>query len=123
VLPFKEWWFDSGLCRLFLSECSRNIHFLEERLKSSPNDHLLIADLAVALAFFDNRIEARLLFEEATDLSPNDAVYWHQRGLNHRDLREIDEALRCFERALQVKPDYDRAKRSLHQLKEFYLKS
>tara|TARA_Y100001936_G_scaffold189713_1_gene188337 strand:- start:380 stop:1246 length:867 start_codon:yes stop_codon:yes gene_type:complete len=57
--------------------------------------------------FFDNEnlLEALPCFEKATELDPDNAQYWQNRGRVNQKLKRSDDALSCFEKATELDPD------------------
>jgi hypothetical protein len=55
-------------------------------------------------------------YKEYISYNHQNPVVWHNMGIAYILLRDRDNAKKCFEKALQIKPDYELAKRNLEIL-------
>jgi len=62
--------------------------------------------------------EALQYFDNATDLKPDNAEYWYNKGMALFNLSRYDEALKCFNKAINLKPDDHKVRKALKKLKE-----
>jgi len=58
------------------------------------------------------------LFEEVTELYPEHYKAWSNLGCCYAYLGHKDEAMKCYERALEIKPDYDFPKRNMESIRD-----
>jgi len=72
---------------------------------------------AVALMKQNKPVEALKAYEEHLALHPENFVAWQNKGVCHILLLEEDKAKRAFQKALQINPKYEMAKRNLEILK------
>jgi lipoprotein NlpI len=59
---------------------------------------------------------AKLLLEQASALDPDDAAVFHELGRVHADLDDRPAARAAFSRALELKPDHEKARQALAAL-------
>ena len=43
------------------------------------------------------------------EIKPDDADAWYNKGNIFSNLRNFDEAIKCYDKALEIKPDYANA--------------
>ena len=48
-------------------------------------------------------------FYTKVDISPNDAQLWSNKGAILSDLKDYEEALKCYDKALEIDPNYAQA--------------
>jgi ribosomal protein S12 methylthiotransferase accessory factor len=57
-------------------------------------------------------------FEEAVRLNPGSAIDYANIAVNHREMGQIDQAVRYFELALSLDPSIDFARDNLERLRK-----
>lgn len=63
-------------------------------------------------------IKAAELFEEVTDMYPDNHQAWGSLGNCYAYLGSKKDAIHCYEKALSLEPDYEHAKRNMEMIKE-----
>ncbi len=58
-------------------------------------------------------VQARDDFQKSVAMNPNDPVIWNNKGFFHYKMKEYDVALECYNRALQLNPEYKEAQYNL----------
>ena len=109
-----------GLCYDYLGRLDEAIqnyqHAIElnrRQRKPSPWPHL---DLAVALMSLNRLPEAESQLHEALNYDPTLAEIYYQLGILAERKDQIDEAIRSFERAVELKPSYPEPHYSLGRI-------
>ena len=79
---------------------------IASQVVSAPLEDQLQESMRQAKAYLDNRqfFEARKLLESLVGDAQNNAVYWARLGYAQYHLRVYSEAIRCYERSLQLDP-------------------
>ena len=88
----------------------------EEALKAAPDDTLLHARFAQYLEATGSRPEAIAEFQRVCELLPD--LEWPQYHLGDLLVRagRINEAVQCFERALEIRSDFTQARKELRRI-------
>ncbi|HVA99476.1 MAG TPA: tetratricopeptide repeat protein [Bacteroidia bacterium] len=94
--------------------------------KTYPNnpflqkDYLLLSQYYLNKAFIagskKNYTEAIALMQKATRCTPNDAKIWYNLGGAYFTIKDYNNARQCWEKTLQLDPNYTDAKRGLAAL-------
>ncbi len=73
--------------------------------------------LAVALAEAGEGLSAISAMEQATAMEPNDPAIAYNAGLLYRQAGRPQQAVAALEKAIELKPDYDLAKKALEEVR------
>lgn len=85
------------------------IDIFKQGLAIDSNDADLLQSLAV-LHFIKREYEvAADLFERASKAQPNNYTLWNRVGASLAHLGRPDEAIECYHKALEIRPNYVRA--------------
>ena len=88
-----------------------------EQDKIMVEDDMVLLDVGQKLMKERKAEEALILYEYYTKSFPNIVVAWNDMGDVYQMLHEKEEAIRCYQMALQLRPANQRAKENLNQLK------
>jgi tetratricopeptide (TPR) repeat protein len=103
-IPLEE--FAVKLQRLLRQEKYGDVLFLvEENLKDSPEDTVLLHYKGVALGYSQQPEEALACFEKITEKLPEVAQSWYQKACALIDLRREEEAKQSLFRAYELDPN------------------
>jgi tetratricopeptide (TPR) repeat protein len=119
---------------LALDVAQRTFALLNRVTPLYPGDTFLQAtrgythkNLAIALFRLERDDEANShlaaadqVFSTLTEEFPNDPAAWDGKGSVEFMKGNVQEARRCFERALELKPDYEEPRRNLQKIQERY---
>ena len=87
---------------LFIFDAMSRIFQIQEFLKESPNDCFLLHALALEYIKANNDIEAKNIFEQNRNISPQYvATYYHLGKLMERN-GEIVEAIAIYEKGMEM---------------------
>lgn len=89
------------------------IRFYRRSLELLPADLAVLNNLANLLAGTGNSRGAIAALETAEKLAPDDATIPYTLGNTHFRLDDLDASIRCYERALKLKPEFGEALSSL----------
>ena len=78
-------------------------------VEAHPSSPDLLVSAAMALMKLDRAAEAEQYVLKAAALLPASPVVWNNLGLALRNQNRVSEALGCFEKALRLRPDWERA--------------
>lgn len=78
---------------------------LLEGYKKTPNNAVILNNLAVAYAEEGNFEEALRFAERALLSDPNNAFYWNSMGVALTNLNLYADAEKCFKKAVQISPN------------------
>lgn len=115
-IPFKRFWFCSGLCKLFFEECCGNLDFLKTLAENNPNDFIIQANFGLSLIYIEGKLlptdnekiqEAEKIFNKLTQQNPNDDDFWYIKGRFFWDLESYNEALICYNKILELNPEHE----------------
>lgn len=92
-------------CLVYLMRGDEALKAANQELKISQNDPELLQRIG---HFFsvkcDDHKSARSVFRRAVELSPNNASYWYNCGAEERFLGNVDEAEKCWNKAINLGP-------------------
>ena len=74
---------------------------------------LALATMGLAAKRLGDFKEAESIFQEAVELSPNDAALWNNLGNLAFNRKEVDQAITHYEKAVQINPDIFSARYNL----------
>ncbi len=100
-----------------LESYADSIRLLEDTVKNQPDDFSILVNLGVELAKAGRPAEAIPFFEHASDLYRNAPILnyklsqeshklYHNWALACEELNREDEAIRHYEEAIEIRPDY-----------------
>ncbi len=96
-----------------LAQCSSNLDDTEKALEiitkgreEFPDSYSLLIDEANIYYNLGNNEKFKVKLEEAINLNPDEPSLHYNVGVMNMEQNNIDEAIKCFKRAVQLKPDY-----------------
>ena len=92
------------------------IELLQELLNVSANDVELYDDLARLLFQTGRMIEAKPMLESLKEWQPENATHFYHLGCIYMELNEMNESASMFQRALNLRPNYDLARSRLDEI-------
>jgi protein O-mannosyl-transferase len=106
-----------GLARALMTEDpTRSRELLRQGLEIDPNNAELQTNYGVALMGASQPAEAMVHFQRAMALTRETADTWNNIGAAHYSLKEYDDSLKSYERALQLDPCSYNARRNVVML-------
>jgi protein O-mannosyl-transferase len=85
-----------------LNNLPKATHYLELAIVSNPSGKEALKDLGVAYALQNEFRKSCSIMERAVKLDSTDASVWINMGLTYSNLKEMDKANRCFEKAKRL---------------------
>ncbi|MEN3332402.1 MAG: hypothetical protein V7641_1767 [Blastocatellia bacterium] len=111
-----------GICKRKEGELERSVEYMAHACSIDPNEHTR-RNLGLAYSFLGNSrlkekefSKAVFFFELAEDAGAIFPALYNNHATALAVLGEVDEAVRLFEEALKLAPDYEIAKENLNQL-------
>jgi ribosomal protein S12 methylthiotransferase accessory factor len=101
-LPFYQ-----GLCLLGKEEPQRALPYLQEALSRGPSseDHFhVLFYIAHTYKELEDFTNALAFCAEAEGFQPNNYELWNLKGFCHFKQRNHDQAIACFEKAIEIDP-------------------
>ncbi|HXB42449.1 MAG TPA: serine hydrolase [Puia sp.] len=81
------------------------------------DDDMILLEVGQALIRENNLAKALILYRFYTKSFPNIVVAWNDLGDIYQTQNNKEEAIKCYNQALRIRPENLRAKESLHKLK------
>ena len=106
-------WKIGGAAAARTGDNTKAVHFYRRSLELLPGDLAVLNNLANLLSAAGNSRGAVAALETAEKLAPNDPTIPYTLGNTHFRLDDLDASIRCYERALKLKPDFGEALSSL----------
>ena len=91
-----------ALCYVDQGKQEEAIKLLRSLLQSNPRDVVAINSLASCYRDGDQFVEAKLLFDESIKIDSQRAQTWHAYGVLHHLQQNQNEAIKCYQKALQA---------------------
>lgn len=91
------------------------VKFYESALRFNPEDSSTLNNLGALLSPKDPD-RAEKLFSKAIDSDPKNFRAWHSRGNNYVRLGRIPDAIKCYQNALAINPDFQPSQQILNRL-------
>jgi tetratricopeptide (TPR) repeat protein len=110
---------------VFLSVCVPPSVVSQEKLMQVAHDSVStaaqvpantgIADEEMARLYLARKEykEAEEIFNRLAVENPTNAVYWNELGIAHHNEAELDQALKCYQKAVKVNPQYSDAQNNI----------
>src|SRR4051812_2168595 len=92
----------------------------ERALVRSPQNAVLLVDLARAYALRFRYADAEKLVDLAQSLYPNDAQLQLMLGRSYVELQQFDRAIACYRRSLEISPSLAERPQTLLELAKMY---
>jgi len=106
-----------GLARAYMNDDpKRTLQLLRQGLEIDPNNAEMQMNYGVALMGAQEPAEAMVHFQKAMALTRETADNWNNIGAAHYSLKEYEESLKSYERALQLDPCSYNARRNIVML-------
>ncbi len=83
---------------------------------ASPGDYEAIHRLGIACGRLGDLTQARAYLEQSLRIRADNAPVWHDLGVLYSSENLLDEAIRCFRKALQIDPACRPCMEALHHL-------
>ena len=74
-----------------------------------PESYTLLIDEANLYYKSGNNVKFKEKLEEAISMNPSDPMLHYNVGVMNMEQKNIEEAIKCFEKAIELKPDYSDA--------------
>lgn len=119
VLPeFDDAMKEQVLCHIQLNRCEEAVSLAKDAAARRPESALLQACLGFAWQKAYRPLEALACYQRAQQLGHVDAEFFNNLGIVLQDLGKIGDALRAYNKALELQPDFPSARfhRALAQL-------
>ncbi len=107
----------AGQAAQHLDRIDEAVHHYSEAIRIDPRDYSSIDRLAMVRFGRQQYEEARALYLSLLELSPDDAQTYSNLGATLYYLGRREEALRHFERAVEIDPDLETARNGLEALR------
>jgi len=112
----SNYWNTRGFKYYESGECIKAIECYDNALEINPNHVLAWVNRGLALItlkeLYDAMDDAIECYNNALKLYPNCAQAWFNIGMILDDLKQHQEAIKCYERALMIDPNYQEAKKA-----------
>ena len=89
-----------------LKDNERALVAIKEAKKVTPNDYGLLVDEANVYFAMGNKAKFKEKLEEAVKLNPTDPMLHYNIGVMKMELKDNEAAIRSFNKAIELKPDY-----------------
>lgn len=89
-----------------LESLDKAIEVLEKGRQEFPKDYDLLIDEANLYYRAGKKDKFKELLEEAIALNPTEPTLYYNVGVMNMEQKNIDEAIKSFEKAIELKPDY-----------------
>ncbi len=89
-----------------LKDNERALVAIKEAKKVTPNDYGLLVDEANVYFAMGNKTKFKEKLEEAVKLNPTDPMLHYNIGVMKMELKDNEAAIRSFNKAIELKPDY-----------------
>ena len=100
--PIKE---DAGEVLLAARLYHEALPFLEARWMKDPKNARANVALGLCIFYHDQFEEAEAMLRFVTENFPDEAMGWHALGNLVEGLGKFDEALRCYQKSVALRPD------------------
>jgi CubicO group peptidase (beta-lactamase class C family) len=81
-------------------------------------DDMILLEVGQTLMQENKNEQALVLYKYYTESFPNIVVAWNDMGDIYQKFNNNDEAIKCYEKALKIRPENPRAKQALEKLKK-----
>ncbi|KAJ2639036.1 hypothetical protein GGF44_002724, partial [Coemansia sp. RSA 1694] len=116
-LPHKEQaLFRSALKLYEVRQYKRGLKTCDQILKKVPNHGETLAVKGMFLTNMERKEEGYEHIKRGIDISPRSSISWHVYGIVNRSDQKYEEAIRCYEKALEVDSENLHILRDLAQL-------
>lgn len=89
-----------------LEELNVALDYIAQGRKEFPKSYSLLIDEANIYYKLGNNPKFKELLEMAIEMNPTEPTLYYNVGVMNMDQKKIDEAIKYFEKAIELKPDY-----------------
>ena len=108
-----------GATYLKLNRYGKAVDMLEQAFAMKPSNAGTNASLASGYRLLNRYDDAFKYAQKAVKLDPKEASYWHLMGLIHSETGNPEEAIKCFEKAININKAFGAAYNHLAKARKF----
>jgi tetratricopeptide (TPR) repeat protein len=109
-----------GTAYYYLEQYDSAVYFFYKSLLVQKNQLQVFKNISLALDSFQNKSETIGMRKKLIELNPDLAPLYFTLGLDYKAIGKIDSAKHYLEKALNLKPDFKKAKEALDEILNRY---